>query len=159
LNLNGNKLRAAAPKLYKASRAALNLLLQDDRIPANVKRSTIETLKSALDAAEDGEAPSYITFVTTHATARKLMKLTANQSNGSAVAKQLYLGLHRGRRDTKQRVYFRLEIDISMLREFRSMLDNADAGGSVRAFERIADQVEKEVLSKSPLKLLADTGI
>lgn len=137
----------------------MNLLLQDDLIPDRAKRPVVESLKVAIEAAEDGAAATLVSFVTTRTTARQLMKCAVTRKSRSTTAQRLHLVLKKYRRNTKQRVYFQLPIEISLLRELRDLLDNSDPGKSIRAFERIADQIEAEVLSKSPLKLLADTGV
>lgn len=159
MNLNGNRLRSAAPKLYRAARLALNILMQDDGIAERVKGPAVVALREALDAAEEGSPASSITFITTHATAEQIMRFATAKNNGPDEAKQLLRALRKGRRDTKQRVYFQLGIDIDILRSLRELLDNGEpSGGSRRAFDRIAEQIDREVLSKSPLKLLADAG-
>jgi hypothetical protein len=159
--LNGNKLRSAAPDLYQAAKLALRTLLEEEESRGSPSgQKAIQALQAAIDLAEGEGGAGTITFVVTHRTAKELLKAVKGAKGRSDPIERLVSGLKAGTRKTKRRVYIEMGADPVLLRKLRDILLQAwPEGSSKRAFDRLAKQIEAEVLSKSPLRLLADAGV
>jgi hypothetical protein len=159
LRLNGNKLRSAAPQLYQAAGQALRVLVQAEGLPGVLQQEAskaIKALQEAIDLAEGDAIGGTIALVVTHRTFKELLRaVKADKSDAKLLAE-----IKRGSRTTKRRVYIELGVDPVALRRLRDILAATwPQGSSKRAFERLVEQIEEEVLKKSPLTLLADAGV
>ena len=164
MKLDGNKLRAAAPALLAAARSASRLLSQDYAAATEADRKAVlGRLLDAIEAAEHGceEKAGVVTLVTTHTTAETLREIAAAEASAAEteVAHRLAVALRSGFRSTKQRVYITLDLDIPVIQALRDLMAGSYPGNTRRAFERLISQIDREVLSKSPLQHLAGYGL
>ena len=155
-------LRRAAPELLNASKAALHLLIGTGPVDADERKRVVSALREAVYEAE-GIDPNVgtITFTVTPVTANTMIALVESVAKGasSASAARLHEQLVSGRRDTKQRTYLRVGADHNLLDVLKTILLESRPRSTERAFRRIAQQIEKEVLSRHPLEMLAEASL
>jgi hypothetical protein len=147
--------------ILSASKVALRYLLQEDA-PSAALLEVIEQLNSAIERAEGPEYSeniSSVSLVMTHGTAAAFHEALDNRDDGSHEFKQLAAYVRDSERVTKQRVYHRLPIDHAMMRKVKMILLTTTTKHSDKAFKRLADQIEREGLSKNPLEILAELGL
>jgi hypothetical protein len=145
--MSTERLIKAAPKLLTAAKTAVRLLTRDPTTEDHAE--AIELLNKAILAAEDQEW--VVEFVTTPRTRELLYKFLSDA--------ELETWLRGGERITSRRVYYRLPIEIVLANRLIAFLRSTNPGtATTRAFDRIADQVHREV-SLPPLALLARFGL
>jgi len=151
-------LNKAAPALLAAAKMAVRALMEQGPITEDERQRLIHKLVLAIDAAEVDKDIAAITLVVTHATASALDEMIAGCYDQSEVAKKLRRNIIRGTRETKQRVYISLDTDVPMLTWLRNVLNKPVSPATRRAFDRLVEQIDIQVLRKSPLQMLAETG-
>lgn len=158
--MNKARVKAAAPELLEAAKAALGLLIADS-VDVHRRPAVIRKLQQAIDLAESPSLAdaATITFVVTDVTARVIDELLRRTDDGSPAAKALRKAVADGTRVTKQRIYIKLDADIPLLKRLKQIFQNADVRASRKALDRLVAQIDQEVLSKSPLQQLADMGL
>lgn len=157
--MSRRRLQQAAPELLAACKGALSLLLSGEADDAH-RELVIRYLADAIDHAEPPVMEPEIVLVMTHASYDLLRQEVNRKATQDALGSTLSSVVHQCARLTKQRVYLTLETDPVLLRRLRTIMDRATHTRQTRrAFERMVEQLDKEVLNKSPLVLLAKTAL
>ena len=144
--------------LLSAAKTAYRLLSQGYSEPE--KQTALQELLSAIRTAED-DSPhntSALILVMTHTTSETIVEIVSSIEDKSEVELRLLKAIQTGMRSTKQRVYCSLELDIPVIQKLRDILSSSYPGNTRRAFDRMIIQLDREVLSKSPLQHLAKLG-
>ena len=158
--MSQRRLHQAAPELLTAAKGALRMLLNGAESDGNVRTEIVQALADAIDHAEPPVLDSEITLVMTHASYELLRQEVNTRASLDTTGASLSSAIHQRARLTKQRVYLTLQTDPALLRRLRTILDRATGTRqSRRAFERMVEQLDKEVLNKSPLIRLAETAL
>lgn len=149
-------MKRAAPELLAAAKSALRFFLDPGHDPESKKKEVIDRLVHAVDLA-DGIDPDIATieFVVTPNTANSLVKAVA-QAEHTVLAQ----AINKGVRFTERRAYIKMDSDTTLLRELQGILRKGTGSFSTdKAFRRMAAQIDREVLSKSPLEWLANEAL
>jgi hypothetical protein len=156
------KKRTRLEELLRASKKTLRFLLREDQATREEKDEIIDLLNSAIDTAEGPEFAANlatVTLVMTRGTHKALTEALVDRDDGSMEYGAFVQWVKNGVRITKQRIYTRLDIDHGHLRRLKLLLLTTRTKHSDRAFKRLADQIEREGLSKNPLAVLAELGL
>ena len=158
--MSQRRLQKAAPELLEAAKSALRMLLNGAESDGAVRTCVVQGLADAIDHAEPPILEPEIKLVMTHASYDLLRQEVNQRANQDHLGQTLSSAVHQAARLTKQRVYLTLPTDPALLRRLRTILDRAVyTKRTRRAFERMVEQLDKEVLNKSPLIRLAETAL
>lgn len=150
------RLLDAAPKLLAAVKSAIRAVSSED-ISGSWKEPLLAELTTALHEAE--EQDWYVEFVTTPRTSELLFE-SYNAKPEAHRDQEVIDWLKSGMKKTTRRVYFKLQVDVDLVQRFIYFLRMTNPGRSTsRAFDRIADQLRDEVVNRSPLEVLARSGL
>lgn len=152
--MSQRRLHRAAPALLEASKAALRMLLDGQESDGNRRTEIVRKLAKAIDDAEEPILDDRIRLSMTHQTYDTLCRVVKD-----AKATELLKEIKAGAKKTKKRIYVTLATNPMLLRQLRTIMDRAWVKQTRRAFERMVEQIDKEVLNKSPLVRLAETSI
>lgn len=147
-------------RLTDAVRKSLPSLTEDGALSDERRRFLLETLSSALDAIGD-KFDGTLTFATTHNFFSTLSKILESARDSSEDWNVIW-AVFRKSRNTKQRVYVMLPADHRLLKKLREVLMAERAkssAGKMKALTRLIQQIDRDVLSVSPLEFLARTGL
>lgn len=118
----------------------------------------IGKLTETIDEIDSLKYDGKLRFTVTYRTAQAIESVVTSLPR-APIQEKLAANLKRGCRETKQRVYFVMDAEYDQMKLLRDSLSNFKRfDPSRRALDRICDQIDKEVLSKSPLQHLAETG-
>lgn len=148
-------LNKAAPELLQAAKSALRLLLASPPHKKTEIDQVTQSLASAIDKAE-GIDPSLgtITFVVTPKTAKDIATFISEGGDGPLADL-----VSKSTRFTARRAYIKLDADISLMRELKTIFGRrAPSYATGEVFRRLSTQIDRQVLSKSPLEFLAEAG-
>lgn len=158
--MSQRRLQRAAPELLKAAKGALRMLLDGAESNGNIRTDVVRGLADAIDHAEPPVLEPHITLVMTHASYDVLRQEVNRRATQDELGTRLSSLVHKDARLTKQRVYLQLQTETALLRRLRTILDRATQTRQTRrAFERLVEQLDREVLNKSPLVRLAETAL
>lgn len=119
-------------------------------------------LRKAIDAAEPArfdESETSVRLVMTRATWRVLNGILEERSARNKDDQLVYEAVQEGLRETKQRVYITLAINPRVLRRMAFILRHTSTTDQEKPFKRMAEQIEKEGLTKNPMEILAKMGL
>jgi hypothetical protein len=148
----------AARNLLAASKNALRFLLREE----GERDEIVASLNKAIEQVEGEDFVddlSSVTLVMTKATQKTLMETVDRRDDGSHRFKGLVSYIEDATRFTKQRVYMKLPIDYGLMRLLKMILLTTTTQRQDAAFKRLAEQIEREGLSKNPLEVLAQVGL
>lgn len=154
--MSRRQLNLAAPELLSAAKFAVRRLNND-----GVAGDVVARLQAAIDSAE-GCGNWELKFHVTHKTWSWLLKMLKDTNDGSAAHKRLTLLMKRGSRKTARRVYCTFDVDIEAVAKLRQLLATYSPNAlnaTSRAFDRLIEQIDETVLNRSPLEILAETGL
>lgn len=146
--------------LTSAVHRVLPSLTEDGALSDERRRFLLETLSSALDDIGDS-FDGTITFTTTHNFFSVLEEIIRQANDQSDDWKLIQKDFERSR-TTKRRVYVTLPADHNLLRKLREILMIARAkssAGKMKALTRLISQIDRDVLSVSPLEILARSAL
>ena len=152
--ISKQRTRSSAPQLLGAVRAAYTWIAADETGRPG-RDALLQLLADALTRCEDPERCGQFAFITTPTTGEHLLDYAHQRTDNSEVHTRLIEALHAKVRRTKQRTFFTIEMDFTLLRRLRLVLNESFPRGSRRALQRIVEQID-EVLSKHPLIALAE---
>lgn len=163
--MDKRQIKRAAPDLLSAAKSAYKLLLEPD-FTDSARQAIMRKLGDAIDIAETDETAHQVEIVVTRAAADSVVSEIASLLaedpvwfEGEARGTMRLLKQLKDGRYTKRRVYWKLDVDLEMLKVFRGLLGITNPGGRVgSSYDRITEQLD-EVISKSPLQYLAETGL
>ena len=148
-------LNNAAPELLKTAKYALRRL----REAGHVLPDVIDRLHKAVELAE-GPNNWSIQFRVTPRTWECIGLMLDETNDGSLLHTRLMDSLRKGLRSTVRRVYVTVDVNVEALRRLRSLLREYDTQtATTRALDRLAAQIDNEVLSKSALEIIAEQGL
>jgi len=158
--------RQQAPVLLEAAKEALRHLLRQDPYPMAVeeekRQAVMAVLRKAIDAADPptfDERETSIRLVMTPATWHALDKILETRASLNKDDKLVYDAVHEEVRKTKQRIYVTLAINHLILRRLCFVLKHAPPADQDRSFKRLAEEIEKDGLTKNPMEILAQMGL
>ncbi len=160
-------LRKEARALLSVSKDSLRFLMRMDPPAeldalANYKKLMLElseVIKRADPPRFDDENVSSFRLVMTHPTADEILHQLRKRSAFNEVDESVLREVEEGMRRTKQRVYLRLGFNPVLLRRLRYVLLHFGSSGRDKAFKRLAEDIEKQGLSKNPMEVLARMGL
>jgi hypothetical protein len=151
-------LNKAAPELLSAAKKAVKAL-QCGELSPDRRTELLKVLQGAIDKAEV-PAEWKFSFVVTPRTWEHINEALSAWYVTSPVKTALRELLDGGYRRTARRVYCDVDVDVSALSVFRVVLKAYDPQGATsRAFDRIIEQMDREIFGRSPLEILAETGL
>jgi hypothetical protein len=160
------QIRKEAPVLLEASKEALRFLLRQDPHPLaeeeQKRKRVMAVLKKAIDAAEPptfDERDTSIRLVMTPATWKTLSEILKERACRNKDDKLVYEAVVEGLKETKQRVYVTLAINPMVLRRLRFILKHTSTSDQEKPFKRMAEEIEKNGLTKNPMEILAQMGL
>ena len=144
--------RDAAPALLHAAQAAYGWIVAEN---SHHRDQILVVLREAIALAEDPSAIGKMSFITTPRTGEQIMDYVHLNNDKSSEHQHLIEELQEGMRTTKQRTYFQLDADPTLLRRLRFALHGSFPPKSRRALIRVVEQIDK-ILAKHPLVALAE---
>lgn len=146
----------ARQKLKILSEAVRKVLPDLSEYPHN--STSVEALCKALDTISDKCDGTFV-FVTTHNVFRYLNRIVNERD--SPELRLIRREMERSRL-TQRRVFVTLPIDHAAMRALKDLLMAARASSApnmIKALSRLVKQIDREVLSCSPLRLLAQSAL
>lgn len=156
--MSKRQLNGAAPELLSAAKKVAKAL-QSGEITEAKRADLLKVLQGAIDKAEVPGDWKF-SFVVTPRTWEHINEALSEWYVTHPAKTALRELLKQGHRKTARRVYCDLDIDVNALETFHAILKAYDPQGATsRAFDRLMDQMDREVFSRSPLEILAETGL
>jgi hypothetical protein len=159
-------IRANAPALLCATKEALKHLLRQEphelKSEEQQRQAVMSSLRDAIDAAEPSqfdEISSSVRLTMTAATWGFLHKTLKDRARSNRDDKLVLEAALEGLRETKQRIYLTLGINHRVLRRLAFVLKHTASPKQDKPFKRMAEQIEKDGLTKNPMEILAHQGL
>jgi len=155
-------IRAHAPTLLAATKEALRHLMRQDPHPLSEDEETrqeiMALLRVAIETAEPplfDESISSVRLQMTTATWKSLHSILCKRAKSNKDDALVLGAVEEGIRETKQRIYVTLGINPRVLRRLAFVLKHTGTSKQDKPFKRLADQIEKDGLTKNPMEILA----
>ena len=159
-------IRENAPALLGATKVALKHLLRQETCELASdeaqRQGVMARLRAAIDAAEPSsfdESSSSVRLTMTAATYKFLLRALKDRARSNRDDKLVLEAVLEGVRETKQRIYVTLGINHRVLRRLAFVLKHTASPKQDKPFKRMAEQIEKDGLTKNPMEILAHQGL